>query len=152
RPVEAAGYRFESEAMARGMLEALVETRCPLPLLQFTASALWEARDKHRRLLTLESYDKLGGVEGALSSHADAVLAALSPSDQRICRAMLLRLCTPERTRAVVSLSELRELTDEDGDAVEAVVHHLAHARLLAVETSDEGEGTKVELVHESLL
>ncbi|UQA55189.1 protein kinase domain-containing protein [Polyangium aurulentum] len=151
RPVEAAGYRFESEQMIEGMLCALARTHCPLPLLQFTAAKLWEARDRERRLLTQDSYDKLGGVAGALSTHADAVLAGLSSLDQRLCRAVFLRLVTPERTRAVVSLGELRALAEDSG-AVEQVIQHLADARLLLIETSGERDGTTVELVHESLI
>src|SRR6185503_12321912 len=88
---------------------------------------------------------------GALSTHADAVLSGLSSVDQRLARAVLLRLCTPERTRAVVSLGELGALAEE-GVSVEQVVHHLADARLLLIETGGEREGATVELVHESLI
>lgn len=151
RPVEATGHRFESEDMVNGMLGALLGTRSPLPLLQFTAAKLWEARDRDRRLLTRDSYEKLGGVAGALSTHADAGLAGLSSSDQRLCRAVFLRLCTAERTRAVVSLDELRGLAEDTG-AVEQVVQHLVDARLLLLEASGERKGTTVELVHESLI
>jgi WD40 repeat protein len=153
RPVEAAGHRFESEAMVEGMLAALAHTRGPLPLLQFTAAKLWEARDRARRLLTEASYERLGGVAGALSAHADAVLAGLSAREQRLCREAFLRLVTPERTRAVVGLGELRALAgDGDGDAIERVVRHLAEARLVLVEPGGERAGTTVELVHESLI
>ncbi|MDI1444331.1 protein kinase [Polyangium sp. 6x1] len=151
RPLEATGYAFESEEMIEGMLGALERTPSPLPLLQFTAAKLWEARDRERRLLTRDSYEQLGGVAGALSTHADAVLSGLSSPDQRLCRAVFLRLVTPQRTRAVVSLEELYALAEEGG-AVEQVVHHLADARLLLIETSGEREGTKVELIHESLV
>ncbi|MDI3290305.1 protein kinase [Polyangium sp. 15x6] len=151
RPIEATGYGFESEEMIEGMLGALERTQSPLPLLQFTAAKLWEARDRERRLLTQDSYEQLGGVAGALSTHADAVLSGLSSLDQRLCRAVFLRLVTPQRTRAVVSLEELYALS-EDGRAVEQVVHHLADARLLLIETSSEREGTRVELIHESLV
>jgi WD40 repeat protein/serine/threonine protein kinase len=151
RPVEAAGYRFETDDMARGMLEALAHTRSPLPLLQFTASKLWEARDRGRKLLTRESYEQIGGVAGALSAHADAVFAGLAPREQWLCRAILLRLVTPERTRAVVSLGELQTLSRE-GNALGQVIHRLADARLLLVEPSGGREGTTVELVHESLI
>ncbi|XXY52807.1 protein kinase [Sorangium sp. So ce269] len=151
RPIQAAGYQFESEAMIEGMLGALERTRSPLPLLQFTAAKLWEARDRKRRLLTQDSYDKLGGVAGALSTHADAVRAGLSSHDQRLCREVFLRLVTPEHTRAVVPLDELRALA-EDGGVVEQVVRQLADARLLLIERSGEREGTTVELVHESLI
>ena len=151
RPLEAAGYRFENDDMVQAMLGGLEHTKSSLPLLQFTAQKLWDARDRTRRLLTQASYDQLGGVAGALSAHANAVLSALSVAEQRLCRAVFLRLCTPERTRAVVSLSDLRALA-EDGGAVEQVIHRLSDARLVLVEAGDERGGTTVELCHESLI
>ncbi|WP_437679095.1 nSTAND1 domain-containing NTPase [Sorangium sp. So ce131] len=161
RPLEAAGYHFETAEMVEQMLRSLAGTRSPLPLLQFTAAKLWEARDRERRLLTRDSYEQLGGVAGALSAHADAVLSALPLCEQRLARTVLLRLVTPERTRAVVSLGELCELAEggegQRGEAIARVVQHLAGARLLLIETGGEqtgGErdGTTVELVHESLI
>ncbi|WP_437689829.1 nSTAND1 domain-containing NTPase [Sorangium sp. So ce176] len=160
RPLGAAGYRFETAEMVEHMLDTLESTRSPLPLLQFTAGKLWDARDRARRLLTQASYEQLGGVAGALSAHADAVLSALPPREQRLVRAVLLRLVTPERTRAVVSLDELQELApggERDGaEAIAQVVQHLAGARLLLLgaggEIGGERGGPTVELVHESLI
>ena len=83
RPIELAGYRFEGDELVDEMLAMLARTRSPLPLLQFTATLLWEARDGARRLISRASYDALGGVAGALSTHADAVLMTLSPREQR---------------------------------------------------------------------
>jgi WD40 repeat protein/serine/threonine protein kinase len=151
RPVDGAGYRFACDELVEQILDALESARCPLPLLQFTAAKLWEARDRDRKLLSRESYRALGGVEGALSAHADAVLATLSAMEQRLARMILLGLVTPERTRAIVSLSELREI-GEDGKAAEEVAHRLAEARLLVIETGGEREGGAVEIVHESLI
>ncbi len=150
RPVEAAGYRFEGDDMPRAMLDALEGARSPLPLLQFAAAKLWEGRDRGRRLLTRESYERVGGVAGALSAHADATVAALSPLERALCRSVLLRLVTPERTRAVVGLDELRG-PGEGGGTVEQVVRRLADARLVLIEPGGP-EGTVVELVHESLV
>ncbi|WP_433931103.1 protein kinase [Sorangium cellulosum] len=156
RPLEAAGYRFETAEIIEHMVGTLERTRSPLPLLQFTATKLWEARDREHRLLTRDSYEQLGGVAGALSAHADAVLSALPLREQRLARAVLLRLVTPERTRAVVSLDELREMAPDGagsaGDAIAQVVQRLAGARLLLIETGVEREGAIVELVHESLI
>ncbi|WP_437573546.1 nSTAND1 domain-containing NTPase [Sorangium sp. So ce887] len=156
RPTEATGHRFETAEMVEHMLGTLESTRSPLPLLQFTAAKLWEARDRERRILTRDSYERLGGVAGALSAHADAVLSALPLAEQQLARAVLLRLVTPERTRAVVRMEELRELSrDGQGDAAQAiaqVVQHLAGARLLLIETGGEREGTTVELVHDALI
>ncbi|WP_437669910.1 nSTAND1 domain-containing NTPase [Sorangium sp. So ce131] len=156
RPIEAAGHRFETTEMVEDMLRTLESTRSPLPLLQFTATKLWETRDRERRLLTRESYEQLGGVAGALSAHADAVLSALPVREQRLARAVFLRLVTPERTRAVVSLDELCEI-EQDGeehsdDGIPRVIQHLASARLVLIEPGGEREGTTVELVHESLI
>ncbi|MDI1431183.1 protein kinase domain-containing protein [Polyangium sorediatum] len=155
RPVEAAGHRFEDEDMIAAMLASLERTRSPLPLLQFMAGKLWDARDRQRQLLTRESYEGLGGIAGALSAHADAVLATLSPREQRLTRAVFLRLVTPERTRAVVSLSELAKLAEGDAAermTLEHVIQHLASARLLLVEAGGEHAGTTVELCHEALI
>ena len=151
RPLEATGHAFESPDMVEAMLDALETSATPLPLLQFTATKLWELGDRERRLLTRASYDELGGVAGALATHADAVLAGLSAPAQRLSRAVFLRLVTPERTRAVVTLPDLREL-DEEGSAVEQIVFQLAEARLLLIETGEERAFATVELVHESLI
>lgn len=151
RPLEAAHVRFESDDMAKRMLDALGRARCPLPLLQFTAAKLWEARDRERRLLTEESYRRIGGVVGALSTHADAVLATLSAPEKQVCRAICLRLVTPDRTGATVSLRELCDLSENEG-AVEQVVERLSDARLLLVETGAGREDATVALVHESLV
>jgi WD40 repeat protein/serine/threonine protein kinase len=151
RPVEIAEYRFESAALADRMVEALAATPGALPLLQFTAARLWELRDTGRRLLTERSYEQLGGVAGALASHADAVLAGMSSGRQALARAVLERLVTPERTRALVSMIELRAL-HRDPDTVDDIVQHLAAMRLVVIERGDEGEDHVVELVHESLI
>jgi serine/threonine protein kinase len=157
RPAEMVGYRFESNDMIEHMLDSLVAIPGALPLLQFAAMRLWDARDQTQQLLTERSYQIIGGVDGALAGHANAVLTALSPQDQALVRAIFLQLVTPERTRAIALVNELRELSP-DRDAVQRVLDHLVNARLLVVRTGDEddqgeagGEAT-VEIVHESLV
>ncbi|HWN66563.1 MAG TPA: serine/threonine-protein kinase [Haliangium sp.] len=151
RPVEANGHRFESPALVDRMIDALDATPGALPLLQFTAARLWELRDTGQRLLTCASYEQLGGVAGALATHADAVLAGMSASQRTLARAVLERLVTPERTRALVRLADLREL-QHAADAVDHVVQHLAGMRLLVIERDAEGEDHVVELAHDSLI
>jgi hypothetical protein len=93
----------------------------------------------------------MGGVAGALASHADNVVQELGPSNAVLMRAVLLRLVTPERTRAIVPLDELRELSREQG-VVQYLVDQMVNARLLVVQTLDGGKGSTVEIVHESLI
>jgi hypothetical protein len=146
-----AGFKFELPAIVDDMLDHLETTPGALPLLQFAASKLWDQRDKSRRLLTHQTYHAMGGVAGALASHADRVLAEVGPQKTALARAILLRLVTPERTRAIVPMAELRELSREHGE-VQRLVDQMVDARLLVVQTLDGGKGSTVEIVHESLV
>src|SRR5205823_7027339 len=100
QPAELAGFRFELPATVEDMLDHLETTPGALPLLQFAAAKLWENRDTSRKLLTHQSYAAMGGVAGALASHADRVVQDLGPQNTGLLRAILIRLVTPERTRA----------------------------------------------------
>src|SRR5262249_8604903 len=151
RPVEASEHRFEPPALVDRMVDAVASTPGALPLLQFTAARLWEHRDRDRRLLTEASYEQLGGVAGALATHADAVLAGMSAAQQALARAVLVRLVTPERTRAPVSVTELHAL-DPDPALVDGIVQHLTAMRLVVSERGGQGADPTVELVHESLI
>jgi eukaryotic-like serine/threonine-protein kinase len=102
-------------------------------------------------MLTEASYQAMGGVAGALARHADTVIQELCPSKQHLMRAGLLRLVTPERTRAIVPMDELTELSREQG-AVQYLVDQMVDARLLVVQNLDGGKGSTVEIVHESLI
>jgi hypothetical protein len=151
RPLEMVRYRFEAPAMVEHMLDTLQATPGCLPLLQCAASKLWDARERDRRILTERSYRQLGGVAGALATHADAVLTALPPRAQALARTLILQLVTPERTRAIASVTELCALT-EVPDEAERVIHQLVDARLLVIQRSSRAGGATVEIVHESLI
>ena len=152
QPAEMAGFSFESGDIVEQMLDHLETTPGALPLLQFAASKLWETRDTKRKLLTKHSYQELGGIAGALASHANSVVGDLAPQAQVLARTVFLRLITPDRTRAIISIRELRELAN-DPNEVQTLVDHLVQARLLLVQTSDDPSvGASVEIVHESLI
>jgi serine/threonine protein kinase len=151
RPAEMVGYRFESAWMVDHMLDSLDTTTGALPLLQFTAATLWERRDRAQQILTEGSYRGIGGIGGALASHADAVLAGLRSDDQVLARSIFLRLVTPERTRAIASIEELCELTQYP-QLIQRLIDYLVSARLLVIQSGDTAAGSFVEIVHESLL
>jgi serine/threonine protein kinase len=172
QPAEMAGCQFETPDMVEHMLDHLEHTPGALPLLQFAATKLWDSRDTERRLLTRASYDALGGIAGALAGHADAVVAELPPRSQSLARALFLRLITPERTRALVALDELGDVSESVAE-VQGLLEHLVHARLLVIQTGggpnglgdgaaaglgpgdalgDGASSGSVEIVHESLI
>ncbi|MDQ3335116.1 MAG: protein kinase [Myxococcota bacterium] len=149
QPIEMVGYRFETSAMTGEMIDALAGMPGALPLLQFAAAKLWDQRDRRQRLLTTASYHAIGGISGALATHADEVIASMNASAQRLAQRVFRKLVTPERTRAIVELSELTELGG--GDEITRVIDQLVAARLLVVQTRADTGGS-VELVHESLI
>jgi hypothetical protein len=148
RPLEPIGYSFETPEVVDELVGALAAAPGALPLLQFVASRLWEARDRQRKWLTRARHEEMGGIAGALAAYADEVLGTLAPAAQRMTRTVLQRLVTPERTRAIVSRNELRGLA-HDATSIDAIVDQLVQARLLVVQ---QGEEATIELVHESLI
>ena len=145
-PARAAGLGFESEALIDSLADAAAAAEGGLPLLQFALAELWQARDRERNVVTQASLDGLGGVAGALSSHADAVLAALPPPERAAARRIATRLVTLKGTRARRGEPELVQ-----GDAgAKRALDALVRGRLLVAR---DLEGTSAyELAHEVLL
>ncbi|TMQ17342.1 MAG: hypothetical protein E6J91_10280 [Deltaproteobacteria bacterium] len=145
-PARATGIAFESEAM----IDALVDTGAAepgaLPLLAFALAELWQARDRARGLITRASLDALGGVAGALARRADTVLLELGAVERAAARSVLLRLVTPQHTRAVCGRDELVE-----AGASPAVLEALVRGRLVVVRDTLEG-APACELTHDALI
>ena len=144
-PVRLRGYAFEP-----GVVEAMVAEvegmPASLPLLQFAGTLLWERRDPESKQLTQAASRAIGGVAGALSHHADAVLDQLPPEQLALARLVLLRLVTAENTRRVVPRSSLIDALPDAGP----VLDRLVDSRLL---TRRRGEREALlELAHESLV
>jgi hypothetical protein len=60
------------------------------PLLSTALLDLWRERDG--RSLTPSTYQRTGGVRGAVGRHAEAAFRSLADDEQRIARRILLRL------------------------------------------------------------
>jgi serine/threonine protein kinase len=150
-PLEMVGYELEGEQLIDHMLDELAGTSGALPLLQFAAAKLWDARDRERKLLTVASYEAIGGITGALATHADEIVRNMNANAQRLTQKIFRQLVTPERTRAIVELSELQQLSTDKAE-LSRVIDLLVAARLLVVQTRGDTGGGSVELVHESLI
>src|SRR6185503_18629583 len=103
-------------------VEATTRAEGGLPLLQFALAVLWEARDRQRQLIPAAALRAIGGVAGALSRHADQVLASLLLPQRAATRRILTRLVTVQGLRA---RRPARELLVEDAAgraALEALV------------------------------
>lgn len=145
-PARAAGLDFEEsegKSLAK-VINGAVSGADALPLLQMTLARLFDSRDGYK--LTFTAYEAMGGLEGAIAAHAEAVFGTVSPEGQVTLDALLrslvadidadgrLTIRTPPRA-AVTGDEPSRELVDK-----------LTEGRLLV--NSDGG----VRIAHEALL
>lgn len=144
RPAAAKGVRFESDALVASLVEQTESAPGGLPLLQFTLAELWDSRDVEAQVIRAGALEALGGVGGALSRHADRVIAGLDPRGRAAARQLLLRLVTAERTRARRAEAELFV----DGSE-RAALEVLVRGRIVVANDAQDGA---YELAHEALL
>ena len=123
-----------------------------MPLLQYALRELWESSISATgasRQLTLESYQAIGGVKGALQRWADEFYANLSPTDQIFVRDMISELVQigddGEVSRRRATWDRLREIA-ASSQQLERIVGKLIDQRLLVAEDQT------VEVAHEALL
>ena len=142
-PARATQTRFESEALVDELVASTVSAEGSLPLLQFALAELWLARE--RGVITAATVSRIGGVAGALSRHADAVVDGLLPQQRAAARKLLLRLVTLEGTRA-----RREQATLAPDEAARLALEALVRGWLLVVREV-EGSST-VEIAHEALV
>ncbi|MCX5746915.1 MAG: WD40 repeat domain-containing protein, partial [Proteobacteria bacterium] len=147
-PARRIGYELSDPELAGEMVDVVADRPGALALLSFTASRLWELRDRRFHQLTRKAYEGMGGVAGALGQHAETTFLSLIADEQRVAREAFRHLVTADKTRAVLFQDELRQrLASPRSDAV---IAKLVDARLLAV---IEGETrSQIEIIHEALI
>ena len=146
-PARRRGVVFESEELVQTLVASTARGAGSLPLLQFALAELWGRRDAARGCITQAELEEMGGVAGALSRHADRVLARMSLAGRGAARALLLRLVTAEGTRVERSEEELIEGSE---GSVHAALRALVEGRLLHTRTV--GGEARWEIAHDSLI
>jgi WD40 repeat protein/DNA-binding SARP family transcriptional activator len=143
-PALRVGLRVEP-ALADALVADVEGEPGALPLLSTALLELWRLRDGRR--LRHATYERTGGVRGAVARLAEEAYNQLDPAQQAVARSTLVRLATETETGAIerrrVRLAEL----DTEGSAdVATVIELFTDQRLLTVSA-----GT-VEVAHEALL
>ncbi|MFP2960669.1 protein kinase domain-containing protein [Myxococcus sp. 1LA] len=147
-PLRRVGYSADAPALLSRLVADVQAQPAGLPLLQFACMALWERRDVASRKLLTSDYDALGGVGGALASHAQQLLRQLPANEVHAARALLVRLVTAEGTRRPRPQAELVE---DLGVVGAQVLERLLANRLVVVTREPQTDEAFIELAHESL-
>ena len=146
-PARSRGVVFESGELVQTLVESSAHGVGSLPLLQFALAELWERRNPAHGRITRAALDEMGGVAGALSRHADGVLARLSPHEREAARRLLLQLVTADGTRIERGEEELLEVSDGTS---RTALRALVEGRLLHTRTT--GGSPRCEIAHDSLI
>jgi WD40 repeat protein len=151
-PAETVGLELE-KALVETLLKDTADAPGVLPLLQHALLELFHRRDGN--LLTLEAYNEIGGVKGALAHRADSVINELTAAQQQITRRIFMRLVRPGEgaadTRRRATFEEV--LTgDTEPQQVEAVVKTLADANLIITSRNPETDQVVLDVSHEALI
>jgi len=158
KPAQAAGLGFEVHAETGLGLDGVLAEHAAsepgvLPLLSFTLDALY-AKDIIKdggRLLTFTTYEALGGLEGAIATRADEIVAGLPAAAQAAVPRVVRALATISSTTDQVTVARAAPLANfPEGSAARQVVDALTAGRLLVA--SEEHATATVRLAHEALI
>lgn len=152
-PAKTIGLHIEPELVDELIADIRGEPSA-IYLLQDTLLRLWKLREYD--WMTLNAYRQLGGAKYALVQGAQKAYEELSETEQRIARALLLRLVQVGIDRDAVSRRVLRSelLQNHAYQASEAatVLEKLTRARVVRQSRTDSPSDTQVELIHETLI
>jgi serine/threonine protein kinase/formylglycine-generating enzyme required for sulfatase activity len=143
-PALAAGVRFEPPELVDELVAATADAHVGLPLLSFALAELWEARDVRAGVIDRATLRTIGGVEGALARHADAVIAALTAEPRAAARRLLLALVDATAAGLPPQVARL-----VDGPVAAAALEALVRGRLVRV--LDSADGPALALAHAQL-
>jgi len=131
-----------------------------LPVLQHALMRLWdfEAHTNQSGTLDLEDYKSIGGVERALSIHADEALNELTESERKVAKKLFKGLTAIDdygrKIRRPALLSELSKLIETSPEKLLDVIQHFVKDRrsFLMVQKVADAEDRLIDISHESLI
>jgi DNA-binding SARP family transcriptional activator/serine/threonine protein kinase/WD40 repeat protein len=147
KPSEQVGVRVDP-ALVERIVSDVHDRPGGLPLLQFALVGLFDSRSSD--LITVDSYEEIGGVTGSVARRAEALYETLESDQKSALKQVLLRLVTvideSAPTRRRVTLAELADL---DADPV---IDVFARNRMLTFDNDPDTRLPTVEVAHEALL
>jgi WD40 repeat protein/serine/threonine protein kinase/DNA-binding winged helix-turn-helix (wHTH) protein len=138
-------------SLTSNLVATLTDEPASLPLLQFTLTELFERR--RGRVITLDTYREMGGIETAVSDHAERVFARLGLSAAETARRVFLRLVSHSEEGSPTRRRLRRaQLAESSMPGLDEVLDTFGTARLLTFDRDPASREPTVELAHEALI
>lgn len=152
QPARSVGIEFE-EGLIGQIVRDVAGQPGSLPLLQYALTELFDDRDSNT--ITLATYQRGGGVFGALGRRAEALYDELNEAGRHAIRQAFLRMVSVDEgsddLRRRIRRSQLHGEGVDDAGLAEALQIYGAH-RLLTFDLDPVTSGPTVEVAHEALL
>lgn len=159
-PARLAGIQFQASLVSR-LLNEIEHRDDQLPLLQHLLMRTWdyEQETDQSGVLDLQDYEAVGGVDSALSEHAEEVLRDLSEQEREQVRILFQALTTTDeagrKVRRPARLSELQALTGLSAAACTALLDKFIEGNrsfLVKSKLEDDPNDLLIDISHESLI
>lgn len=147
KPAEVTGYQFDPGLVER-ILQDTGQEPGNLALVEYALTQLFERRKE--RLFTIEAYEAIGGVVGAIATKAEEVLSGLDDKVQGAFDTVFAELVHVERERPPTRSRSYLSSFGSDQAAVQ-LIEALAGQDCRVVVTNRNSQETIVEVAHEKL-
>ncbi|NOQ97847.1 MAG: hypothetical protein GQ561_06750 [Calditrichae bacterium] len=151
-PSRQLNYEIEDALVTTVLADLSDEDSIDPPQLQIVCDALFDFRNSSF-LISLSSYQQLGGAAKILSEYLDRVIQRFNSSENEFAKSILLALISEEGQRLVLPQKKLIDLLNgnsDDAEQLHSVITHLSEARLIRT-LREEGE-IWIELTHDFLV
>lgn len=158
-PAKLYGGKF-SPALTSKVINDLGQVADELPLVQHVLMRMWDYKNKTNpgAELDLDDYLKIGGIENALSQHADEALKELKTDEAHLAKYIFQALTTVDengrKIRRPARLSDLKKLTTASEEKLLSVINTFIkdNRSFLVLDNIGESGDKLIDISHESLI
>jgi len=171
-PAKLQGYEVTNDLL-NNILEDIQQEPGFLPLLEFALTQLWQKRDEAKHRLTLDTYEAIGGIVGALNCQADKVyqyrdyeeekpVKERTEAEKTLIKRIFLNLLQigdgEKDTRLRQSKAFILSLAGDNQEGQKVLTEliegkqGLVKGRLLVTGKTEREEEAWVDLAHEALI
>ncbi len=149
-----------SAALISKVLNDVGTVKDELPLLQHALMRVWDYEENADKSceLDLHDYELVGGIEKALSNHADEALKGMNEMETVLTKKLFQALTVIDengrKTRRPVQVKELEEITGAGREQILSIINRFIENKrcFLVVNKAGERNGEVIDISHESLI
>jgi len=158
-PAKLYGGKFNSTLTSQ-LINDLGEVKDELPLVQHALMRMWNYKKNTNSTgeLNPEDYKEIGGIENALSMHADEALKELKPDELPLAKTLFQALTTIDengrKIRRPAKLSDLKQFTNASEEKLLHIITNFINNNrsFLVIDNIADSDDKLIDISHESLI